>query len=141
MKIKQSVLFELEELKNHQTVECGGIIGISGDEIVDRVELDEVPAESAYEYVPNTTFLNKKLAQWSYRQIGFAGVFHTHLFNIRSFSEKDKIYAEKILCSMENAERLYFPVYVLPCGELICYVGEKTGEGVTITHEDIEVIL
>lgn len=140
MKIsKESILFMKKELINFN-FECGGILGSSGKEIIDNIILDKA---SNYigrrcSYSPNTDYLNKCILQWQNENVRFLGMFHTHFVGVKTMSDADKKYIELIMSAMpEEIGYLYFPIFVLPHGELCGYVAKKVLNGVQIFSDEV----
>ncbi len=140
MKIsKESFLFIKNNLDN-LNFECGGILGSSGNEIMDNVILDEISDSITRRcsYSPNVDFLNSCILQWQSENIRFLGMFHTHFVGVKTLSDADKKYIELIMSAMpDEIEYLYFPVFVLPDRKLCGYVAKKCFNEVRILPDDV----
>ena len=123
--------------------ETGGILGSSSGDIIDRIIID-VPFNKptcTCSYSPNTNYLNGCINSWLSIGIQFMGIFHTHFAGIKTLSDSDKEYITQIMKAMpDEIVYLFFPVYVLPNKELVCYRAEKRGDLVLIEIEALEIL-
>ncbi len=142
MKITEAIINYLNEHINENPPETGGILGSVDGEIISKVIVD-IPKGAQYNccYFPNVNFLNSCLEQWSKERVYFNGMFHTHFANVKTHSEGDISYITTIINAMPyGIEELYFPIYVLPNRELICYKAKKNQSKIDISKEDVEII-
>lgn len=125
--VDQEVFEEIIKFQGKNKKEIGGIIGGYSNHII-YVLLDYgLQVNRNCSYIPNTKYLNEGIDEWGRRGIEFLGVFHTHFNNVSTLSDADKIYIEKIMNNMpKNIIRLYFPVMVMPKGEMVFYKASKT---------------
>lgn len=142
MKISSTAYNHLNSLIRASPPEIGGILGSSDGDCITDIILD-VPSENAYTcaYSPNVNFLNSCIADWLSDGKRFMGLFHTHFFGINTLSDADKEYIITIMHVMpDSISELYFPIFVLPERELICYKALKTGSDIHISKEHLEMI-
>ncbi len=70
------------------------------------------------------------------------GIFHTHFANVSTLSCADIVYIENIMRAMpETVQHLYFPLYLLPSRELVCYQACLKEGLLKITQEPCQTIL
>lgn len=126
-----------------QPYEIGGILGAKRNDVIDVVHIDVpslIPMRKC-SYTPNVDYLNCVLEQWQENGIAFRGVFHTHFAGVRTLSAGDKEYIKTIMLAMpENIENLYFPVYVLPQRELVCYKAAFIKDQIVIQEEAVSIV-
>ena len=123
--------------------ESGGILGSIDDNIITEILKDKVKVSSNKIccYEPNVCFLNQQIAKWSTKGISFKGIFHTHFVGVSTLSLADKKYIHKIMKNMPTQIKyLYFPIFVLPNRELVCYKAEKFKNEINIFPEDVTII-
>lgn len=102
--------------------EIGGILASSDGESIDTVVCDLGKERSKVQYVPDVAMLNSVLAQWAKSGLVFKGVFHSHFYGVGVLSEEDITYIERIRQHIpEKNYPLYFPVFVLPDRQFVCY--------------------
>lgn len=120
--------------------ESGGIIGGSNG-VIEVVEFDKgniIYSEKCCFYAPDVKKLNQCIKKWKENNIDFYGLFHTHFYGVRSLSEGDRCYIEKIMKAMPATKhKLFFPVIVFPEKEMVVYVAELYRNHVIIETEDI----
>lgn len=142
MKISTTAYNHLNSLIRASPPETGGILGSNDGAVITDIVLD-IPSETTHTcaYSPNVTFLNACISNWLSEGKHFKGVFHTHFFGIKTLSSADKEYIASIMHSMpDSVTELYFPIFVLPNRELICYKANKTGSEIQLTQETLEII-
>ncbi len=143
MKIKNKIIDFLNENINDNVFETGGCFGSSDGVTIDRVVLDICHNEfkKPYSYSPNVDYLNDKIKEWQNDNISFMGIFHTHLANANTLSVDDTEYIMQIMSAMPDViEYLFFPIYVLPKKELICYRAVKYNDSIIIEFDETKVI-
>lgn len=119
--------------------ETGGILGSTKDEIIDVVIMDVLrfPVERMCSYTPNVGFLNMNIEKWSNNSISFRGVFHTHFMGVDTLSHADRQYIELIMKAMPDTVKiLYFPIFVLPKREIVCYRATFRNDKTEIQREE-----
>lgn len=122
--------------------EIGGIMGSLDGHTVTEIIMDEPegPRYNCY-YAPNVRFLNNCISSWQQSDVEFMGVFHTHYAGVKTLSSADVKYITSIMNAMpEEIKSLYFPVFVLPQREMICYKAIKELSSVSIESETIEIV-
>ena len=142
MKIQKQILQELNKKIADMPPETGGILGSKNGVLIEKIVIDRPNGIDKYcSYAPNVDFLNQALETWQKRNICFMGVFHTHFFGVKTLSEGDKNYITLIMQSMpKSIESLYFPIYLLPDRELVCYCAVRKDEIVEIYKEDLIIV-
>lgn len=143
MKIRSCLLDELHEEISAFPPETGGILGSDYTEIITEIILDtnDHKTDFACSYSPNIQYFNECIEKWSDSGIAFMGVFHTHFANVRSLSNPDKVYIERIMKAMPEAIcKLYFPIYTLPERRITAYIADKSEEGIIIYRDEVEII-
>ncbi len=123
--------------------ETGGILGSLDGSIVTDVIIDEkeMPSQHACSYAPNVEFLNACLYDWMLEGKYFMGIFHTHFCGVRTLSFADKKYIVDIMNAMpQEINSLYFPIFVLPDRELICYKAVKRRKVIYIENDILQII-
>lgn len=121
--------------------ETGGILGISGGEIVNHFSFDGgLPNNNGGTYIPDIVSLNRKIEKWAEKGIQFCGLVHTHASQWPNLSNDDRIYIANILHAMPaKIKSLYFPL-ILPSHNLKGYIAIKKNGVVNIIDDVIEVI-
>lgn len=140
MKVSKTVVDRLNRYIPTLSSEVGGILGSSGNGIVDEVFVDLADTSGAKPcmYSPNTTYLNRKIEYWQDRNIDFVGIFHTHFGGACNLSDSDVRYISKIMYAMPpQIDSLYFPVFVLPEMKLVCYKASRANEIISIYSDDL----
>ena len=120
--------------------ECGGIIGSSRNEVIDKIVLDkgEHPNIARCSYAPDTAFLNDHILRWQQQGIRFSGVFHTHFVGVKTLSKADEKYIKTIMNAMpKEIKYLYFPIFVLPERQLVGYVAKMNTNGIDIVPDEV----
>lgn len=129
MKIRKEVLCQINEFSPEHPPEIGGILGSREKGVVTDVVFDRSQASGnkmCY-YAPNVDYLNQRIKEWSDSGVQFSGVFHIHFAGVPSLSEADRKYIYEIMhCMPSEIKQLYFPVFVMPERELICYIADRT---------------
>ncbi len=139
MEITKASFDLINKMISGEPPETGGIVGSKDDHCITDVVLDKpnCSPERYCRYEPDVDYLNECIADWTDKGIYFKGIFHTHFAGVISLSDADTRYINKIMRAMPaQIEYLYFPVFVFPQRELICYKAEKTGTKINITYED-----
>lgn len=140
MRILKSVIDTIDRSITDIPPETGGILGSRDNELIDEVVMD-LPASTntrACSYYPNVDFLNHTIELWQRNDISFMGIFHSHFVGVRTLSGGDVKYINAIMSAMpQSVEALYFPVFVLPDRELVCYRAKKTKGAVEIMTEAV----
>ena len=123
-------------------VETGGIMGSQDGLLISEIIMDYIDStEYKCCYTPNVQYFNKCIAEWQQQNKSFAGMFHTHFHNVRTLSSEDIKYINIIMKAMPKAvEKLYFPIYILPGHELICYEATRKHDDVFIKKDILEVV-
>lgn len=143
MKILKEVFIKMNNSISGEPPEIGGILGNKGNGIISHFIMDNVTERpiKMCSYSPDVDFLNECIDGWQKDGIKFSGIFHTHFAGVKTLSKSDKEYILRIMQAMpDEIISLYFPVFVLPDRELVCYRANKENTGVTINAEDIELI-
>lgn len=143
MKISITAFKKLNISISDQPPESGGILGSTYDDVITEILKDKVektPNKMCC-YEPNVYFLNQQIAKWTDKGISFKGIFHTHFVGVNTLSLADKKYIHKIMKNMPtHIKYLYFPIFVLPNRELVCYKAEKIKNRINIFPEDVTII-
>lgn len=143
MRILKSVIDTINNSISDQPSETGGILGGRGNELIDEIVMD---SQNPYvskkcSYSPNIVFLNQNIELWQSNGTAFKGIFHTHYYGIKTLSCGDKKYISEIMRALpECLNYLYFPVFVLPDRELICYKAIRTNEIICIQEEPLIIV-
>lgn len=143
MKTTKQIITKLNTLLSDISFETGGILGSENNDIITNIIIDEpdVTHTTLCRYEPNVEFLNKHIDNWSKKNIIFKGIFHTHFGGSKSLSSADKNYIYNIMKNMpSHITYLYFPVFVLPQEELICYIAKKENETIKIYIDNLDII-
>lgn len=143
MRIQKSVLDIIDNSISGIPPETGGILGSSNNTVIDEIIMDlpNITNTRPCSYSPNIDFLNRSIEVWLNSGIAFMGIFHTHFMGVNTLSVGDKKYINAIIYAMpEQINALYFPIYVLPNRELICYKAKRSKEAVDIQAEDIVIV-
>lgn len=143
MKILKSVIDMIDSSVSAQPPETGGILGCHDNEIIDEVVMDlpNLHTLKNCSYTPNVSFLNQSIELWQSNSINFKGIFHTHYFGIKTLSCGDRNYITEIMCRLPRCiEFLYFPIFVLPNRELICYKAIRDNETILIEEEPLIIV-
>ena len=142
MRISKSVIDTINNSISDLPPETGGILGSHDNELIDEVIMDSPDPTNTRpcSYFPNVVFLNQNIKLWQDKVISFAGIFHTHFGGVKTLSCGDRKYINAIMCAMpQQITSLYFPVFVLPDRELVCYKAICSNGIVDICAEDIIV--
>lgn len=142
MEISQSIIDIINASILDLPVETGGILGSQNGNLINEVVLDlqEPSAAKRCSYSPNVAFLNRNIELWQKEDVVFKGIFHTHYFGVKTLSCGDRAYINEIMLSMpEGVNSLYFPVYVMPERQMICYKAVRTGKTVCIQTEKVVI--
>lgn len=116
--------------------ETGGILG-GNHGVITHIVTDRGLGD--YDrYVPDTSYLNRAIAQWAEHGISFMGIYHTHFNNDIGLSHGDKRYISEIMDGTGDGSVLYFPI-VLPGKSIIAYRAEKNGR-LLVVCEDVDII-
>ena len=143
MKISKTVLNEINNLISDNPPETGGILGSKDNNIITDVIMDKIKnsSDKICCYEPNVDYFNQHIDKWVKKGIAFKGIFHTHFVGVKTLSCADKKYISAIMENMpEEITYLYFPVFVLPNRELVCYRAEKTNKEIKIYYENVIVV-
>lgn len=142
MRVSKKIIELLSNFVPSLSYETGGILGSNGNEVVDEIAIDKPKnfGMKACSYSPNIDYLNDIIEQWQDRNIEFVGIFHSHFGNACKLSNNDVEYIHRIMHAMPHQiERLYFPVFVLPCKKMISYKAVRFDNVIII--QDDELIL
>lgn len=142
MRILKSVIDTINDSISGLPPETGGILGSHDNELIDEVVMDSpVPTNTRpCSYFPNVDFLNQNIKLWQDNGISFAGIFHTHFAGVKTLSCGDRKYINAIMCAMpQQINGLYFPVFVLPDRELVCYKAIRTNGIIDIQAEELVI--
>lgn len=140
MRILKSVIDAIDSLVSEQPPETGGILGSHDNELIDELVMDEPNPRTIKNcsYTPNISFLNQNIELWQSNNINFKGLFHTHYYGIKTLSCGDKKYINEIMCGLPKCiQYLYFPIFVLPNRELICYNAIRGNKAILIEEEPL----
>ena len=140
MRILKSVIDMIDSLVSAQPPETGGILGSHDNEFIDELIMDEPNPRTIKNcsYIPNISFLNKNIELWQSNNINFKGIFHTHYYGVKTLSCGDRKYIAEIMNSLpKSIKYLYFPIFVLPNRELICYKAVHENDTVFIEEEPL----
>ena len=120
--------------------ESGGILGKKNG-IVCNVYFDKgIITEKMCSYEPNVELLNNIIEKWQQENIDFCGIFHTHFYGVKTLSDGDKEYINRIITAMpENINKLYFPIVLPEYNEMVNYMARKKNQTVIINKSDIIV--
>ena len=142
MKFTKSALEFIHKQISDTPPETGGILGSRDGIVVSEVIMDKPKgAQYACFYAPDIEFFNTCIEQWQKENIAFAGIFHTHFFDVGTLSDADKEYITSIMNAMpDEITELFFPIYTLPKRELICYRAVKHGDSIRILSENKTII-
>lgn len=143
MKISKTAFNTLNSAVSEEQTETGGILGSINNDIITDIIIDEIkdPIDKICYYEPNVDLFNQCIDEWISNGITFKGVFHTHFAGVKTLSIADKKYIFSIMDNMpEEIVSLYFPVFVLPDRELICYRAERLTEEVKILTEETIIV-
>ena len=128
MKISEDVLKQINEFAPDTPPEFGGILGSRRNGVITEVIFDnnQTNHNKICYYAPNVDYLNQCIKEWNMSGISFKGLFHFHFGGAKTLSEAEKKYILKIMqCMPQEVEQLYFPIFVMPNRELICYKARK----------------
>lgn len=140
MRVLKSVIDIIDGSISDYPPETGGILGSCDDGVISEVVVDLPNAENIRpcSYFPNVDFLNSKIRLWQNKGVSFKGIFHTHFCGVRTLSEGDKKYIKAIVNAMPSEIKiLYFPIYVLPDREMVCYKAVNSNGIIGIQGEDL----
>jgi len=140
--ISKTILNIIKSSTMNSSYEMGGILGSSNGKVIDNIVIDKprINTNKRCLYEPNVEYLNYSIELWQAKNILFKGIFHTHFVGVKTLSCGDITYITSIMKSMpEHIEYLYFPLFVLPECELICYKAFFMDEKINI-QEDILII-
>lgn len=120
--------------------ETGGLLGIKDGCVCAFVFDEGIPSGRMCGYIPDTKRFNSILTEWQKEDISFAGMVHTHYFDVKTLSIPDKAYIAKIMHSMPSViQELYFPLVVMPQRELVVYRAVIVNDTVCIETDDITI--
>lgn len=120
--------------------ESGGILGGKNHIVTNFVFDRGLPQSDIGHYFPNTSLLNQHLNTWASQEIEFYGIIHSHYTKVFALSAYDKIYIEKIMCSMpQDINHLYFPI-IYPNGKIISFKAIRFKGQVTIIDDLINIL-
>lgn len=142
MKVKKSVIDIINYSVSDMPHETGGILGSHNNNVLDEVVVDlpDTTNTRPCSYFPNVDFLNQHIKSWQDNGISFAGIFHTHFCGVKTLSCGDRKYINAIMCAMpQYINTLYFPLFVLPDRELVCYKAVRSNEIIDIQAEDLVI--
>lgn len=140
MTVENKILMDrlLAELSAEDRYEAGGILGGKDGAItvyaVDKNQKSQHPCT----YIPDVAMLNQVIQQWYQEGLVLMGVFHTHHFGVRTLSDGDQAYIQKVMSAApREVSRMYFPVIVMPVKEVVVYTATRAGDHIQIAEETI----
>lgn len=120
--------------------EKGGILGIKNGVICSYFYDNNPPKSNSAIYIPNVDFLNAKIHEWEEKDIGFGGIFHSHLVNQPKLSADDIEYIKFIFQAMPaSIKSLFFPI-VLPNVALVSFKAIRKEDTIHILEDKITII-
>lgn len=128
MKIHKNTLKQINDFVPDKPPEVGGILGSRENGIITDIMFDrnQLANNKMCYYAPNVDSLNQCIKEWYNSNIYFKGIFHTHFAGVKTLSEADKKYIYRIMnCMPQEIRQLYFPIFVIPERELICYIADR----------------
>lgn len=141
MKIQRKIFEEIIRTIPLVPPESGGLIGGTHQIITHFIFDSGTTFSNGYDrYVPDVSFLNSVIQQWSEIGINFYGIFHSHFPNGIQLSNGDKKYISHIMNAMpQYINSLYFPI-ILPRESIVAYRADRCHEDVPIVCEEIEIL-
>ncbi len=143
MIIAKSVFEKIKSSVLGTNYEIGGILGSKDNTIISHIVIDfpQQAPTCACLYTPNVEYLNQQIANWQLNQISFKGIFHSHFAGVKTLSAGDIQYINNILNTMPpGINYLYFPLFVIPQNELICYKAIRYKNAISILPEELCVV-
>lgn len=143
MKIDENALNIINASIDGKPPETGGILGSLDGQIITDVIMDqkEESIGHACSYSPNVHYLNACLEDWLSAGKFFMGIFHTHFVGVKTLSGADKKYIVDIMNAMpQEINTLYFPIFVLPDRELVCYKAMRKNKRVYMEKDILQII-
>lgn len=120
--------------------ESGGLLGGHNGTITMFVSDEGKVSNTAYEYEPDTEFLNTIIDKWINNGTDFMGMYHTHPANCEKLSNADIEYINRIMRSVKGyTDKLYFPL-IIPKEKLICFYALIVADEVRIFPDAIQLI-
>lgn len=142
MRIAKQIIETMNAYIGERPPETGGILGSHDNQLIDAVVMDlpDLTNTRPCSYFPNVDFLNQNIKLWQDNGISFAGIFHTHFAGVKTLSCGDREYINAIICAMpQQINRLYFPIFVLPDRELVCYKAIRSNKIIDIQTENLVI--
>lgn len=128
MKIHKNTLKQINDFVPDKPPEVGGILGSRENGIITDIIFDrnQLSNNKMCYYAPNVDYLNQCIKEWHNSNIQFKGIFHTRFAGVKTLSEADQKYIYEIMkCMPQEIRQLYFPIFVIPERELICYIADR----------------
>lgn len=142
MKILRKVYSQiLNEIPDY-SFETGGILG-GRDGVIEKFMFDKGlhQLEQRCCYVPDTIMINQRIEDWSYDQVDFYGIWHTHFGGSINLSKGDIKYIKNILCAVYPEKRgLYFPIILIPERKIEAYYCILCDQEIQIKKENIRIV-
>ena len=142
MKITQKTIDIIRSSVVNLPAETGGILVSQNGVLISDVIMD-TPNNDGYRccYAPNVKYFNECISDWQKQNKSFFGIFHTHFYNVKTLSNEDIKYINAIMSAMpKEINRLFFPIYILPRNEMICYEATREGNNISIKNDILEII-
>lgn len=128
------ILSHFYSLHNEQ----GGIIGIRSGVVCEyEHDIQEDYIEDV-SYVPNITFLNRKINEWYIKDIEFAGIVHNHPDGHDTLSFGDINYAKLLLDCNSELGSLYFPI--ICNNQIVAYRIEKSEHRLNVILDEVKIV-
>ena len=142
MKITQKAIDIIRSSVVNIPFETGGIMGSQDGILISDVIMD-IQNNDGYRccYTPNVIHFNKCIYDWQRQNKYFLGIFHTHFYNVKTLSKEDIKYINEIMSAMpKEIDVLFFPIYILPQHEMICYKAVRGKDNISIKNDLLEII-
>lgn len=145
IKIRRSVLHEIESTVGSAPAESGGMLG--GDRkrgLVTTFHFDASAHRSGATYSPDHEMLNRLLPKWNRAGIDLIGFVHSHPSGCRAPSGGDLIYAQRILEHNPQMPGLFMPIVMTKPDtgsfEFLPFVARRVGSGVRVDEPTLEIL-
>jgi proteasome lid subunit RPN8/RPN11 len=131
------VLSEIRNTIGVLPAEHGGVLGGRPDQgIVTEFYFDRAAQRNAVTYKPDDKLLNRLFAvDWNPRGIRVLGFVHSHP-GLRTPSQDDLFYAQRILQAIPDLERLLIPIVISAAAgarfEILPYAVVRQGDGIDV---------
>ncbi len=140
MNIKKDVLDLIYLETKNMIYESGGILG-EKENIITNADIDKGVHRAKCLYEPNVDRFNIVIHEWQKKEIGFAGVFHTHFFGVSTLSEGDIEYIKSIMIAMpKELTQLYFPIVLPESKKIIPYFAVRDEDTIKIELGELNII-